>query len=434
MTIAELYLICLAYGFLNLFSICLLIILANAHDIVDLLEDRVAKQQDVTPDSAEHMRFSIVVPAHNEEKVVARCLHSLVELDYHDFEIIILNDGSKDETDAIIRSTLMELENNEDVRAKNIRFLYVHIPNNRGKASVLNEGVIYANGDVIVCMDADATFKKDALSRAAVYFADPRTVIVAVNNKLITKRSWLAILQRFDFIANYRSKKAYDMLNAEYIVSGIGAMYRKFAVEKIGGIPKDTMTEDIDTSLLISLLGNKYFKIKYAEDIVTYMEPVHSFNDLLKQRFRWKFGNMQAMFKSRKDLFGGDTQMSHSLRWWRFPLAIWAELSMLVEVGFMGFMIWISVFQGNGLFLLASYLVATSLCAITVLADGSESWQEKKKLLPFIGIMYILSLVMNVVQLYASLRCLLNVKQLWKPRQNYAWKSPVRQGIDLQAN
>lgn len=431
MTLSTLYLICLTYGLLNLFSICILIILANLHDIHDIKQNRVAKWHDVTAANAPQIKYSIIVPAHNEEKVIARCLHSLLNLDYHGYEIIIINDGSKDETDAFVRATLVNIEHSELAKEKNIRFFYVHVPQNRGKASVMNEALAYANGDVIVCMDADATFKRDALARAAVYFNDPRTAIVAVNNKLVVGRKWLAVLQRFDFIANYRSKKAYDMLNAEYIVSGIGAMYRKHALDMIGGIPRDTMTEDIDTSLLISLLGNKYFKIKYAEDIVTYMEPVHTFRDLLKQRFRWKFGNMQAMFKSRKKLFGGYEQVSKALRIWRFPMAVWAELSMVVELAFMGFMIYISVILGNGLFLLASYLIATMLCAMTVLADESESKAEKRRLLPYVPIMYVFSLVMNVVQLYASIRCLLNIRQLWRPKGNYAWKSPVRHGSQL---
>jgi poly-beta-1,6-N-acetyl-D-glucosamine synthase len=431
MSIGDIYLICITYGFFNLLTICLLIILANVHDIKDFRHGRIAKTSEVTPQTAPFIKFSIIIPAHNEEKVIARCLQSIVKLDYRDFEVIILNDGSKDETDKAIRAALINFDHSEAADAKGIRFLYVGITENRGKASVMNEGLALANGEVIVCMDADATFKPDALSRAAVYFTEPRNVIVAVNNKLVINKGWLGILQRFDFIANYRSKKAYEMLNAEYIVSGIGAMYRKHALEKIGGIPRETMTEDIDTSLMISLLGNKYFRIVYAEDIVTYMEPVHSFRDLLKQRFRWKFGNMQAMFKSRKGLFGNDTPMSHGLRFWRFPMAIWSELSMLVELAFMGFMIWLSVFLGNGLFLLASYIVATVMCAATVLADESETKEEKSKLIRYIPVMYFLSLVMNAVQLYASIRCLLNIRQLWKPKRQYAWQSPERHGAVL---
>ncbi len=431
MSLADIYVICLAYGLLNLFTICMLIILANLHDIRDIKRGNVAKRSEVTPDTAPFLRFSIIVPAHNEEKVIARCLASLVALEYADFEVIIINDGSKDDTDAVVRAALINIEHSELARAKRIRFLYVGVPKNRGKASVMNEALAYCSGEIIVCMDADATFKPDALSRAAVYFQDVRTAVIAVNNKLVIGKNWLDILQRFDFIANYRSKKAYDMLNAEYIVSGIGAMYRRKALDKIGGIPRETMTEDIDTSLLISLLGNKYFRIKYAEDIVTYMEPVHSFRDLLKQRFRWKFGNMQAMFKSRSRLFSDETAVSRSLRFWRFPLAIWAEVSMVVELAFMAFMVYISVFLGNGLFLLASYIVATGLCALTILADETESSENKRKLLPFIPAMYLLSLVMNVVQLYASIRCIFNIRQLWSPKGNYAWKSPIRHGVGL---
>lgn len=428
----QLYIICLCYGLVNLASICLIMILANLHDIVQIRKGNVSKQKNLTPDSAPHVNFSIIIPAHNEEKVIERCLRSITQLDYHAYEVIIMDDGSRDGTDRLIRATLQAFEKDQSVKAKQIRFLYVGSSQNRGKARALDEGITYANGEVVVCMDADATFRSDALSRAAVYFADPRVVILAANNKLAGTKTWLGLLQRVDFIGNYRSKKAYDILNAEYIVSGIGAMYRKSVIDKIGGIPNDTMTEDIDTSLLVSLMGNRHFRIRYAEDVVTYMEPVHTFRDLLKQRYRWKFGNMQAMFKSRKALFSRDNKLSNGLRFWRFPLAIWAEISMLVELAFMAFMIMITL-RGNGMFLLASYIIATSLCAATILADDSEPWQEKLKLLPFIGVMYLLSLVMNVVQLYASLKSLATIHELWAPKQGYAWKSPVRHGTTLHS-
>jgi cellulose synthase/poly-beta-1,6-N-acetylglucosamine synthase-like glycosyltransferase len=210
MNTAGIYVICLTYGLFNLFTICLLIFLANLHDIRQLKRRSIAKESGIKPGHAPLMRFTILVPAHNEERVIARCLNSLVELDYKDFEVIIINDGSRDYTDRAIRAALINIQHTEQANKKGIRFLYIGVPRNRGKASVLNEGLAYANGEVVVCMDADAILKKDALTRAAVYFSDPSVAVIAANNKLVVGNSWLDILQRFDFIANYRSKKAYD--------------------------------------------------------------------------------------------------------------------------------------------------------------------------------------------------------------------------------
>jgi poly-beta-1,6-N-acetyl-D-glucosamine synthase len=430
------YKVCLLYGLYNLFNICFSMFLSNVHDIRLARSDSSAKRKDVSVDHYEDNQFiSIIIPAHNEERVIKRCLDSIIALDYSRYEVIVVNDGSKDATHAHSLGYLWEHYTGKEISASSHKIphiKYYQLPYNAGKAKALNAGLLLAKGEIVVCMDADATFKKDALLRAAHYFKDPRVSVLAVNNKLVSRRARpLYILQHFDFIGNYRSKKAYDILNAEYIVSGIGGMYRRQDLLSIGGFPTDTMTEDIDTSLMIVLLGSKDHRVRYAEDVITYMEPVHTFKDLLKQRYRWKFGNMQALYKN-KAFIKQESEHSSWLIYWRLPMAVLSELTIIVEILFFSYMFYVSVIIGNGLFLVASYSVATLLSTLTFFADDTVSKDERHQLIRYLPILYFLSLIMNAIQLWAFLKSVINIRKIKNRADGYAWTSPVRTGASLQ--
>jgi biofilm PGA synthesis N-glycosyltransferase PgaC len=429
------YELCLLYGLYNLFSICFLIILSNIHDIWQYKYGGLVKHQGMTLFDNPDLPFvSIIIPAHNEEKVINRCMEAIMKLDYSNYEVIIVNDGSVDQTHLKSLGYLWDHFTQKEAGLLPTKTPHIHyhkLPKNVGKARALNAGLLLAKGEIVVCMDADAIFKYDALRRAMEYFKDPKVSVVAVNNKLIShKATALSILQRFDFISNYRSKKAYDILNAEYIVSGIGAMYRRKDLLAIGGFPTDTMTEDIDTSLLITLLGSKNHRIRYAEDVITFMEPVHTFKELLKQRYRWKFGNMQALFKSRHRLKHSDTH-SGWLIWWRIPMAVISEFTVIIEILFFGLMFYISVIIGNGLFVVAAYAVATLLCAMTIYSDDTVTKQERRSLALYVPVMFFLSLLMNIVQFWAFVKSMRSIKRLWEREQGYTWNSPAREGSAL---
>jgi cellulose synthase/poly-beta-1,6-N-acetylglucosamine synthase-like glycosyltransferase len=410
-------------------------ILSNLHDIQIARSDSSAKRAHVSVDHYEDNQFiSIIIPAHDEERAIKRCLDSILALNYPRFEVIIVNDGSKDNTHAHSLGYLWEHYTDKEISAighKTPDIKYYQLPYNAGKAKALNAGLLLAKGEIVVCMDADATFKSDALLRAAHYFKDPKVSVLAVNNKLVSKKARpLYILQHFDFIGNYRSKKAYDILNAEYIVSGIGGMYRRRDLLSIGGFPADTMTEDIDTSLMIVLLGNKNHRVRYAEDVITYMEPVHTFKDLLKQRYRWKFGNLQALYKN-KEYIKSDGDHSSWLVYWRLPMAIISELTIIVEIMFFSYMFYVSVILGNGLFLVASYVVATLLSALTFFADDTTSKADRRALLRYLPVLYFLSLLMNAVQLWAFVKSVANIRSIKNRADGYAWVSPGRMGTPL---
>jgi cellulose synthase/poly-beta-1,6-N-acetylglucosamine synthase-like glycosyltransferase len=410
-------------------------ILSNLHDIQLVREGSSAKREHVTVDHYEHMPFvSIIIPAFNEGRVIERCLKSIAALDYYNYEVIVVNDGSVDETHLKSLNYLWDHYTAKEIHGKPHRVPHVHyfkMKENGGKAKALNAGLLLAKGSIIVCMDADATFKKDALIRAVQYFKNPTVSVVAVNNKLVTRGyKPLEILQHFDFIGNYRSKKAYDILNAEYIVSGIGGMYRREDLLAISGFPSDTMTEDIDTSLMIVLLGNKQHRVRYAEDVITYMEPVHTFRDLLKQRFRWKFGNMQSLYKNRAYLKHSDAHSSWLTRW-RLPMAVVSELTIIIEFAFFGFMFYVSVLIGNGLFLVASYLIATLFSGLTFFADDTLTKKERSRLLRYLPILYFLSLLMNIVQFAAFMKAIIRFRDIKHRQGGYAWVPPARTGTSL---
>src|SRR5579884_1576561 len=149
-----------------------------------------------------------------------------------------------------------------------------------------------------MCLDADSILHPSAIERAVSYFSDPKIIGVAANVRVIGNRTTLGKLQQFEHMIGYRSKKFYSLSNCEFIVGGVASTYRKSVLKKVKFYDDDTLTEDIGLSLkLIAKEGNRRRRVTYAADVVALTEGVSSFNDLLKQRYRWKMGNLQNLYK-----------------------------------------------------------------------------------------------------------------------------------------
>ena len=112
-------------------------------------------------------------------------------------------------------------------------------------------------------------------------------------------------------------------------------------------------------------------------------------------------------------------------------MSIISEFTLVVELLFFAFMFYISVVIGNGLFLLASYFVATLLCALTFYADDTVTKKERTQLAKYIPVMYFLSLLMNVVQFWAFAKSILQIRSISKRTDGYVWVSPTRTGASL---
>ncbi|WP_231425451.1 glycosyltransferase [Pedobacter sp. Leaf250] len=234
-------------------------------------------------------KVSIIIPAYNEEITAVQTINSLLKIDYPNFELIFVDDGSKDKTFEII-----------DAHFGNHPQVKVYRKENGGKASALNYGIAMANAEYIICIDADTQLKANAVTELMRYFYDAQIAAVAGTVKVGNAHNLITKWQSIEYItAQNMDRRAFDMLNTITVVPGAIGAFRKQVVLEVGGFTIDTLAEDCDLTMRILRAG---YRVKNCDSAIAYTEAPETVNMLLKQRFRWSFGVMQSFWKNRKTL------------------------------------------------------------------------------------------------------------------------------------
>lgn len=232
---------------------------------------------------------SVVVPAYNEEKVICRTVESLLASDYDNFEILVVDDGSTDDTFKIAQQRFGK---NPAVR--------VFTKRNGGKAEALNFGWREASGDIVIALDADTIFTPKTVSALAHRFADDKIGAVAGNAKVGNRINIVTKWQALEYVTSQNfDRRAFASLNCITVVPGSVGAWRRSVLEEAGGFSSDTLAEDQDLTIQVRKLG---YHIGYEEDAIALTEAPDSLRDLAKQRFRWSFGTLQCMWKHKRAL------------------------------------------------------------------------------------------------------------------------------------
>ncbi|MBL0241626.1 MAG: glycosyltransferase [Chloracidobacterium sp.] len=232
---------------------------------------------------------SVIVPAFNEGKVIVRTVESLLASDYPNFEIIVVDDGSTDDTFELSKKTFGD---NPKVS--------VHRKENGGKAEALNFGWRLAKGDVIIGLDADTMFATGTIAALAHRFADERIGAVAGNAKVGNRINIVTKWQALEYVTSQNfDRRAFASLNCITVVPGSVGAWRRTVLEETGGFSSDTLAEDQDLTIQVRKLG---YTIGYEEDAVGLTEAPDSLRNLAKQRFRWSYGTLQCMWKHKNAL------------------------------------------------------------------------------------------------------------------------------------
>ncbi|UKJ07011.1 glycosyltransferase [Solitalea lacus] len=243
-----------------------------------------------TTNSSLQPGVSIIVPAYNEEVTAVKTITNLLKTDYPDFEIIFVDDGSKDNMYSIVDSHFC---NNQQVT--------LLTKPNGGKASALNFGISYAQYDYVICIDADTQLKPDAVAQLMKKFSSEEVVGVAGNVKVGNEFNLLTKWQSIEYItAQNFDRRAFDLLNCITVIPGANGAFKKSALIKAGMFTHDTLAEDCD--LTIRLLKNGG-RVVYAPNAIAVTEAPETLKMFLKQRFRWSFGTMQSFWKHRNVCF-----------------------------------------------------------------------------------------------------------------------------------
>lgn len=246
------------------------------------------------PDLEEYPFFSLIVPAHDEEGVIEKTVRSLYALDYPDYEIIVVNDGSNDRTGEILDALVGE---------GSTRLKVIHLEPNSGKAQALNMGIIFSKGNFLLTIDADCILDPKALKWMAWHLVKfPRVGAVTGNPRVWNRTSLLGKIQ----VGEYSSiigmiKRTQRILGKVLTVSGVIAAYRKSALLDCGLFDADTVTEDIDITWK---LQKRFWDIRYEPRALCWVLVPETLRGLWRQRVRWSQGGVQVL-KKHFNLFSG---------------------------------------------------------------------------------------------------------------------------------
>jgi cellulose synthase/poly-beta-1,6-N-acetylglucosamine synthase-like glycosyltransferase/spore germination protein YaaH/peptidoglycan/xylan/chitin deacetylase (PgdA/CDA1 family) len=235
-------------------------------------------------------RVSVIVPAYNEEVNAVKTIRNLLESTYPDFDIIFVDDGSKDETFSLVSGTF----------GTNPKVKVITKPNG-GKASALNYGISQSNADYVVCIDADTQLRPDAIAHLMAYFVDENTAAVAGNVKVGNENSLITGWQSIEYTTSQNfDRRAFDLLNCITVVPGAIGVFNKEILIEAGGLTSDTLAEDCDLTIRILKKG---YRVRYSPKAVAVTEAPETMNMFMKQRFRWSYGIMQSFWKNRDAVF-----------------------------------------------------------------------------------------------------------------------------------
>lgn len=244
--------------------------------------------------------LTVVVPAFNEERVIAKTLASVLASRYPELEVLVIDDGSTDGTAAVVAA----------IAAAEPRLRLISTVNG-GKSAALNLGFREARTSIVVTIDGDTLLDAGALERLALPFADERIDAVCGNVEVGNVRNALTAFQALEYITTQNfDRRAFEILNCITVVPGATGAWRRDRVLALGGYQQDTLTEDADITLRLLRAGGR---IVYEPEARSKTEAPETMAALARQRFRWSYGTFQCLWKHRSALFHG------SLGWVGLP-------------------------------------------------------------------------------------------------------------------
>ncbi|GFP74553.1 glycosyltransferase family 2 protein [Clostridium fungisolvens] len=322
------------YYVLAINSIYFIQLVLSAFSLYDYIRKMHYSDYKKYTSSTNMIPISVLVPAYNEEKTIVDSIKSLLSLNYPSFEIIVVNDGSRDETFKRIVEAYGLNEINQPVRylikTKKVNGIYknLDIPNltlvdkeNGGKADALNVGINISKYPVFTSIDADSVLESDSLVRVIMPFIeDKETVavggIVRIANGSNIKqgkvraiglpKNNLAMFQVIEYLRAFLTgRMGWNALGCLLIISGAFGAFRKDVVIEAGGYVDNTIGEDMELVVKIhkNLRKNKIkYKIKFIPDPVCWTQAPEKIKDLRGQRRRWQIGLMDSLFR-HKEMF-----------------------------------------------------------------------------------------------------------------------------------
>jgi len=227
---------------------------------------------------------TVIVPAFNESAGIEAAVRSIAA-STHPVEVIVVDDGSSDGTADIV----------EHLGLPRVRVIRQR---NGGKPAALNTGIAAASHEFIVMVDGDTVFEPDTVTRLVQAFADPSVGAISGNTKVVNRRGVLGRWQHIEYVVGFNlDRRLFDLAECMPTVPGAIGAFRRAALAEVGGVSDDTLAEDTDLTMSILRAG---WRVVYREDARAWTEVPAGLGALWRQRYRWCYGTMQAMWKHRR--------------------------------------------------------------------------------------------------------------------------------------
>ena len=302
-------------GFLDTSLVVLAALAVARAGLLLLLAHRHARDLEAGRPSRDALPpVSIVVPAYNEEVGIEAAVRSLAASNYPEFEIVVVDDGSTDTTPARV----------EALGPPNVRVIR---QTNAGKPAALNAGVAAARHDILVMVDADTVFEPDAMQALVAPLSDPVVGAVSGNTKVGNRKGLLGRWQHIEYVIGFNlDRRMFDLLHCMPTVPGAIGAFRREALEGVGGVSGETLAEDTDLTMAICRAG---WRVVYAPHARAWTEAPATLGQLWRQRYRWCYGTMQAMWKHRRAVIEGGASGKLGRRGLPYLLAFQVVLPLL---------------------------------------------------------------------------------------------------------
>lgn len=253
----------------------------------DVLRRKLEPALAMPPSGQDWPAITVLVPAFDEERVLGGTVRSVLTSDYPALRLIVVDDGSSDDTAGVARRFVADDERVELVR----------LDHNRGKAAALNAGLALAETELVVSLDADTVLAPDALRwlvAAVLRGADACSCNLRVGNRHGLLLHW----QSVEYVVGLNlGRRAQAALGCITTIPGAAAAFRRQALVHVGGWSGDTRTEDTDLSLSLLEAG---YRVVYEPRAHAYTEAPARFGGLLRQRTRWMHGYLASIWKHRR--------------------------------------------------------------------------------------------------------------------------------------
>lgn len=329
--------------------------------------------------------ISIIVPAYNEAKVIEDSVKSLLRLDYPNYEIIIVNDGSTDNTHGVAE----KMVGFHSGKYAPVRVSLIN-KENGGKSSALNAGIQFSQAEFVLCMDGDSALSSQTLRYGARHFRNPKIGAVAGNVKVLNATKMITNLQSLEYVEGLNMvRTSQSHLKMVNIIPGPIGIFRKQAIMDAGWYASDTYAEDADLTLKIRQAG---WQIVYEPKAIAYTEAPESMYQLLKQRYRWTRGLLQSLNKHRRRLFRPRKNFLNSLVLWSmfYEAILWPSMNIFANL----FLILVAIFYGMSNLIPLWYLSITLLDIMAALYCVATE-KEDLKLIPY-ALIYRLFFVLTI--------------------------------------